>query len=151
LVNGIGVGTRCFINDGKGHFTERLDSGLVRKYGSTSMALADIDGDGDLDLYVTNYRTDTFRDRPPYLHVQVSMADGKPVFGAAAAAAGSAGSTWSVLMSNGPRSYRPVPDGLRTTDTVRAFDPERSLPPSSLAVPGLHNLITRVPPVTRAP
>src|SRR6476660_6410189 len=32
LVNGVGTGTRLFINDGKGHFTESQESGLVRKY-----------------------------------------------------------------------------------------------------------------------
>ena len=61
LVNSVGGGTRCFFNDGQGHFTEATDSGLVRKFGSMSMALADIDGDGDLDLYVANYRTTTVR------------------------------------------------------------------------------------------
>lgn len=61
LVNGVGTGTRLFINDGHGHFSESQDSGLVRKYGATSMALADIDGDGNLDLYVANYRTETIR------------------------------------------------------------------------------------------
>src|SRR5690606_31772532 len=32
--------------------------------GSSSMALADIDSDGDLDLYIVNYRSDTMRDMP---------------------------------------------------------------------------------------
>jgi len=61
LVNGHGVGTRLFLNDGKGHFHEATGSGLVRKYAATTMALADVDGDGYLDLYVANYRTTTIR------------------------------------------------------------------------------------------
>ena len=61
LVNSIGGGTRLFMNGGKGDFTEKTSAGLVRKYGSTSLALADINGDGHLDLYVANYRTTTIR------------------------------------------------------------------------------------------
>jgi hypothetical protein len=61
LVNGLGVGTRLFLNDGKGHFHEAMESGLVRKYGATTMALGDVNGDGYLDLYVANYRTTTIR------------------------------------------------------------------------------------------
>src|SRR5437762_9042492 len=55
LVNGISAGTRLFLNDGKGKFTEVKDSGLSRTASATSLALADIDGDGDLDLYCTHY------------------------------------------------------------------------------------------------
>ncbi len=55
LVNGIPAGTRLFLNDGKGRWTESKDSGLSRTASATSLALADIDGDGDLDLYCTHY------------------------------------------------------------------------------------------------
>ena len=55
LVNGIAAGTRLFLNDGKGNWTEARDSGLSRTASATSLALADIDGDGDLDLYCTHY------------------------------------------------------------------------------------------------
>jgi len=61
LVNGIGTGTRLFLNDGHGHFTEAKDSGLLHEYGAMTCTLADIDGNGTLDLYVANYRTTTVR------------------------------------------------------------------------------------------
>ena len=43
------------------------------------LALAVIDGDGDLDLYVTNYRTTTYKDRPPGLKVEARMVEGRIV------------------------------------------------------------------------
>lgn len=79
LVNGIGAGTRLFMNQGQALFRERADSGLVRRGGSHSLGLADADGDGDLDLYVTNYRTTTFKDRPAGETRDVRIIDGKPV------------------------------------------------------------------------
>ena len=56
LVSTLGHGVHCFINEGNGHFRDATaEAGLVSETGSTSVALADVDGDGDLDLYVANY------------------------------------------------------------------------------------------------
>ena len=56
LVNTLGGGTHCFSNLGGGRFREvTADAGLKSQTGSMSFALGDIDGDGDLDLYVSNY------------------------------------------------------------------------------------------------
>ena len=46
-----------FANDGHGRFTERRDLGLdTTGRGGTTLAMADVDGDADLDLYVANYK-----------------------------------------------------------------------------------------------
>lgn len=56
LVSTLGSGVHCFRNDGKGHFSEiTAEAGLASSAGSMSLALADVEGDGDLDLYVANY------------------------------------------------------------------------------------------------
>jgi len=56
LVSTLGSGVHCFRNDGQSHFSEvTAEAGLTSQVGSTSLALSDIDGDGDLDLYVANY------------------------------------------------------------------------------------------------
>ncbi|MDB6129905.1 MAG: ASPIC/UnbV domain protein [Verrucomicrobiales bacterium] len=77
LINSLGGGTRLYVNDGKGHFTLSNDSGLIRQGGSSSMALADIDGNGTLDLYVANYRTTTSKDSP--VNVQLKIENGKVI------------------------------------------------------------------------
>jgi hypothetical protein len=76
LVNATGRGTRLFLNDGKGHFTEARDSVLVQRFGATGIALADVDGNGTLDLYVANYATTKIEDRPN-ARFETKTVDGK--------------------------------------------------------------------------
>jgi hypothetical protein len=76
LVSTVADGVRCFQNF-NGKFTETTpQSGLQHRSGSTTLALADIDGNGTLDLYVTNYRTNDIRDVG---RVSFKNAGGKPL------------------------------------------------------------------------
>src|SRR5438105_6913954 len=79
LVNSMGGGTRVFENDGKGHFKEvTAQAGVASKTAGMSMALGDVDGDGNLDLYVTNFRSSTIREEPN-TKFTVEYVEGKPV------------------------------------------------------------------------
>jgi enediyne biosynthesis protein E4 len=78
-VSTVGGGTHIFFNNGKGAFTPSPQSGKLNPgMGGMSMALADINGNGALDLYIANYRTVTLRDQPN-TRFTFSMVDGKAV------------------------------------------------------------------------
>lgn len=80
FVNALNNGARVFRNDGAGRFTETTDeAGIGSKRGSTSIAIADIEGDGDLDLYITNYRPVTIMDEPRTQFDFITDANGRPV------------------------------------------------------------------------
>ena len=65
IVNSMGGGTRCFLNDGHGKFTDVSQScGLDSFKSRSSMAIADFDGDGLLDLYLCAYRRQALMDMP---------------------------------------------------------------------------------------
>lgn len=63
IVNTLGQGTHILFNDGRGRFT-RSSLVLNTGRGAMSIALADVDGDGFLDLYLVNYRTRALMDMP---------------------------------------------------------------------------------------
>ncbi|WP_310683748.1 FG-GAP-like repeat-containing protein [Aliifodinibius sp. S!AR15-10] len=64
LVASVHKGVTLYINNGKGYFMpapENQFKSTIGK-GNTTFALADIDNDRDLDLYITNYSQKTARD-----------------------------------------------------------------------------------------
>ncbi|MEO7522074.1 MAG: VCBS repeat-containing protein, partial [Gemmatimonas sp.] len=58
IVGTFGGPVKLYANDGRGKFTDvTASSGLSGGYLATTMTLADIDGNGSLDLYVATYKT----------------------------------------------------------------------------------------------
>ncbi|MCG8603514.1 FG-GAP-like repeat-containing protein [bacterium] len=63
LVTAVGGPNACFLNDGTGKFVDATrSSGISYDGGPASMTLADIEGDGDLDLYIANYKRKSAKD-----------------------------------------------------------------------------------------
>lgn len=113
LVTVNGRGAFCSVGDGKGKF-RGLESinGAAGRLGSTSMALADVDGNGTLDLYVVNYRPDDIRDRG---RVNISMVNGRPVM--------AGGERNRFVMLNGRLEECGQPDQLLLNDGAGRFQP----------------------------
>ena len=66
LVGTHGGPVTLWLNDGRGHFTDgTASSGLSGGYAATTMTLADVDRDGDLDLYVATYKVRNALDAYP--------------------------------------------------------------------------------------
>jgi len=78
LVSTTGNGVLCFTNKGDGTFVDCSESaGTLSQYGATTMALADIDGKGTLDLYVANYRVEDSRDRAEFDRISLVHVNGQ--------------------------------------------------------------------------
>ena len=76
LISTSGHGVVCFRNNQKGGFTNITSfAGTESAFGSMTMALADVDGNGTLDLYVATYRIDDIRDQVP---ITVRYVNGLP-------------------------------------------------------------------------
>jgi hypothetical protein len=76
LVGSASQGVFCFLNDRRGRFTNATaQAGTAAPYANETLALADIDGNGTLDLYVCNNRNDDIRDWP---RVPIMFVNKKP-------------------------------------------------------------------------
>jgi enediyne biosynthesis protein E4 len=71
---------RLFINDGKGHFTNKPDFAVQKFYNKSCVAVADVDHDGDMDFFVgtlsNTYSTEFGKPMTSYLYLN----DGKGKF-----------------------------------------------------------------------
>lgn len=76
LVGTTSRGVLCFLNDQRGRFTDATaEANTATPFANETLALADIDGNGTLDLYVCNNRTDDIRD---WARVPISLVNKKP-------------------------------------------------------------------------
>lgn len=75
FVTALGGPNALFLNLGDGSFEDATaDAGLSSALGSTSATFADVDADGDLDLYVANYKVESAADvLRPYERASVDL------------------------------------------------------------------------------
>ncbi|HTL16835.1 MAG TPA: FG-GAP-like repeat-containing protein [Patescibacteria group bacterium] len=80
IVNSFTGPNACFLNLGNGRFTNITEmAGLLSKGGTTSLALSDLEGTGNLDLYVAYFGTEAILRDGAALGVR--MVNGKMVIG----------------------------------------------------------------------
>lgn len=114
LVVSMGGPHACFLNDGKGRFRNVIQSaGFTSNLGATSMALADIDGNGTLDLYVANYGLTSILRSGGAL--SITMVNGQPVVRGRYAR--------RIKILNGMMFELGEPDALYLNDGKGAFKP----------------------------
>ena len=78
LVGSLGEGVKFLRNEGAGKFRDAtIEADLTSRAGSMTLALGDVEGDGDLDLYVSNYGAQAIVKGG--VGFQVAMVNGKTV------------------------------------------------------------------------
>ncbi len=76
LVGSASRGVLCYLNDQRGRFTDfTQEANTASPFANETLALADIDGNGTLDLYVCNNRNDDIRD---WARIPITFVNKKP-------------------------------------------------------------------------
>jgi hypothetical protein len=113
LVCVVGGGVQCFLNDTHGRFIDATAAArTASNFGSITLALADVDGNGTLDLYVANNRAEDIRDRG---QVNLQMVNGQLTVPPAL--------TNRLLVMNGEVLEYGEPDQLYLNDGKGHFSP----------------------------